>query len=640
MVFSRSRHLIVIFLVGLLLLSIIAPATSSDNDETCINSAENENNSTYSNKKDDAFPVCGMYIAESSIPNAGFGMYAGTPIAKGDYVGGDYLGDGALGGTGYELIIALHDAASTDEDGGDYYWDETLFRYPLMDTDYYSRFLEFGPANSHATLWNIAPTFTEFKRNSAGLHRYNDPGTGAISTLHGINWEATDDIEAGSELFCDVGPQYFKEREETIGYVPQEGDFQTVDEMMYEALEIIGDREISQEDWNDLIRSVETEHIRTLLPSNFQDLKRASEIGSAKFNLPNNIKTQEWLEENGWCVDNAVEPGLSKISQAGRGLFAMRFLKKGSTVVPVPLIIFGRKIMEMRDIDYNDEEDELVYADEIVGKQTLINYCYGHPQSSVLLVPNNSDALYINHDGNDPNTAIRWVEKGNIVPEDWLSQSVKTMIERGSGAMMEFYALRDIKPDEEITVNYGSEWEEAWAKHVENWAPEESEKDYISAADYLEAGLFTIRTEEEQEENPYPDNLGTACYYSPTYEYEVVDDVVQIDWNFSTEYGEDEEDYYAFPLCFYPCGIIGSEDLNGTHAHVAVLFNHFPVGVGDWDDQCWLPPNLDYIVTGIPSRAITLIDLPYTSDEHIPGAFRHEIGVPEGFFPPEWLDLT
>jgi hypothetical protein len=635
MVFSRSRHLIVIFLVGLLFLSIIAPATSSDNDETCINSAENENNSTESNKEDEASPVCGMYIAESSIPNAGFGMYVGTPIAKGDYVGG----------TGsYELIIALHDTAKNENNEGDYYWDDSLFRFPLMDTAYPSNFLEFGVVNSHATLWNMAPTFEGFKRNSAGLHRYNDPGTGAISMLHGISWKATEDIEAGSELFCDIGSGYFQDREEKIGYIPQEGDFEKVDVMMDEALEIIGDIETPQEYWNDLLRSVETEHIRTLLPSNFQDLKRASEMGSAKFNLPNNIKTQEWLKENGWCVDNAAKPGLSKISQAGRGLFATRFLKKGSTVVPVPLIIFGRETMEMFEMHYNDEEDELVYTDEITGKQTLINYCYGHPQSSVLLVPNSSYALLINHDGNDPNTAIRWVEKGKIVPEDWLSQSAKTMVKRGSGAMMEFYALRDIKPGEEITVNYGPEWEEAWANHVENWAPEESEKDYMSAANYLEAGLFTIRTEEELVENPYPDNLGTACYYiptyDPTYEYEVVDDAVEVDWNFSSEYAEDEEEDYAFPLCFYPCDIIDSEELNGTHAYMAVLFNHFPAGVGDWDDRCWLPPGLDYIVTGIPSRAITLIDLPYTSDEHIPGAFRHEIGVPEGLFPPEWLDLT
>eukprot|EP00978_Attheya_sp_CCMP212_P044405 scaffold309523_cov24-Attheya_sp.AAC.1 len=118
--------------------------------------------------------------------------------------------------------------------------------------------------------------------------------------------------------------------------------------------------------------------------------------------------------------------------------------------------------MEIHKIDYNDEVDELENIDEIIGKQTLINYCYGHPQSSVLLVPNSSDAIFINHDGNDPNTAIRWVEKGNIVPDDWLSQSAKTIFKGKSDAMMEFYALRDIKPDEEITVNYGPEWEEAW----------------------------------------------------------------------------------------------------------------------------------------------------------------------------------
>lgn len=43
------------------------------------------------------------------------------------------------------------------------------------------------------------------------------------------------------------------------------------------------------------------------------------------------------------------------------------------------------------------------------------------------------------------------------------------------------------------------------------------------------------------------------------------------------------------------------------------------------------------VVTNIPRRAILLVDRPYTSDTFIQGAFRHEIGVPDGFYPETWM---
>jgi hypothetical protein len=44
-------------------------------------------------------------------------------------------------------------------------------------------------------------------------------------------------------------------------------------------------------------------------------------------------------------------------------------------------------------------------------------------------------------------------------------------------------------------------------------------------------------------------------------------------------------------------------------------------------------------VRKVPHRAITLIDRPYTSDVHFPGAFRRWINIEDKLFPQAWRNL-
>ena len=49
---------------------------------------------------------------------------------------------------------------------------------------------------------------------------------------------------------------------------------------------------------------------------------------------------------------------------------------------------------------------------------------------------------------------------------------------------------------------------------------------------------------------------------------------------------------------------------------------------------------MKHIVSGIPREAFRFVDRPYSSDEHLDGAFRHRIGVDEtDLFPDSWLDI-
>jgi len=49
---------------------------------------------------------------------------------------------------------------------------------------------------------------------------------------------------------------------------------------------------------------------------------------------------------------------------------------------------------------------------------------------------------------------------------------------------------------------------------------------------------------------------------------------------------------------------------------------------------------MEHVVTGIPRDAIMLKDKTYHSDQHLPNAFRHEIGIPTEIFPKQWMDLA
>jgi hypothetical protein len=76
--------------------------------------------------------------------------------------------------------------------------------------------------------------------------------------------------------------------------------------------------------------------------------------------------------------------------------------------------------------------------------------------------------------------------------------------------------LRDIEPNEDIFLDYGPEWTEAWRSHVESFKTKKpKDASYISASDYIcNTKMTVICTVTEEENNRYPDNLQTVCFYN------------------------------------------------------------------------------------------------------------------------------
>jgi hypothetical protein len=90
------------------------------------------------------------------------------------------------------------------------------------------------------------------------------------------------------------------------------------------------------------------------------------------------------LNENGYCQDH-ITPGHSKISQAGYGAFATRDLPKGTIVGYAPLIHIGEQGREIWDIVYEEGAGGINETRHLY--DLVINYSFGHANSSVLLTP-------------------------------------------------------------------------------------------------------------------------------------------------------------------------------------------------------------------------------------------------------------
>ena len=187
-------------------------------------------------------------------------------------------------------------------------------------------------------------------------------------------------------------------------------------------------------------------------------------------------------------------------------------------------------------------------------EQLLLNYCFGHANSSVLLflyghtnyvnhAPSSSLSSSDRHRNEDENrggggkkpvanVGLRWSEKltqmdvdddndmaggGNAIDPCTLTPSLLMEQSNPKGLVLEMFALTDIRPNDEILLDYGAICDRAWEDHVRRWhdgvpADGGGSGDY-SPAYGMDDVVTTLCTAEEQVKFPYPDNVFTACFH-------------------------------------------------------------------------------------------------------------------------------
>lgn len=360
-----------------------------------------------------------------------------------------------------------------------------------------------------------------------------------------------------------------------------------------------------------------------------------------------NQRTPEWIKANGLCLENLLAKR-STIKGAGQGGFAQRTIRKGEIVAPAPLM----QVVDKEALSLYDREGNRV------GTQLLMNYCFGHNSTTMLLCPN-TNAVLLNHCSlrtkecgeTGPNAEYQWSSGWDPTSDEWRRKSIDEIaMEPRRGLAFEIVAIRDIAPGEEVFIDYGPEWEEAWARHAASWfPPPQPMGPWVSAKEANENGgkildQFVSGDPRLTVEHEY---LFTACQYWPSsadensvytaspFDWEQMndDDLLARFAGSGSSYGYSGSRTYSRHRdgSHWPCTVIRPD---GKDSYL-VRIHQDP-----WKDTMpWHKTGVPRFLGWYPRSAIRYFVKPFHSDQHLPGVFRQPMGIREEVMPTHWRNL-
>ena len=333
------------------------------------------------------------------------------------------------------------------------------------------------------------------------------------------------------------------------------------------------------------------------------------------------------------CLDKVTSHPSKEVG--GEGLFAQQRISKGERVIASPVVPFQKKWL------YGDGTGSNTLSAGINPYQLMLNYAIGHPESDLMLLPYGPLITYINHppQGKKANAIITWHSAEEKVassrrqqyhhPELFEMNAEEVSVTHGKGLMIDIVALTNIGIDEEIYIDYGSDWTKAWENHVKTWKAPAGAETYISADQWFNSQDEHTKHSSEN----YPDNLHTVCYYDNDAKLLRVDEENN---TIHTRWIDDELTHE----CMRPCKILEryldpEPDDDEDFLYTAEMM-HFE-GASKFP-FCELKKGT-HIAHDITYDGILIVDKPHTTDIFLENAFRHEIGVPcqARFFPEQWL---
>lgn len=232
--------------------------------------------------------------------------------------------------------------------------------------------------------------------------------------------------------------------------------------------------------------------------------------------------------------------------------------------------------------------------------------------------------------------------------------------------MLEFVALRDIQPGEEVLINYGEEWQQAWDEHVKKWQPISVESDYNNLTlwtklsdhsnghgGYVRAEVLNedqetpLRTVEEQLTDPYPHNVEIQCQVNVNHESAYLFEPETIpyftrDWEEERDDPADEDHKHIHPCNItqrYELDNDSEDDSEDEDGQKRVEYFYTVVIQGAKQSNELDPITERHEIMDVPRDAISFVDIHYTSDVFLKHAFRHEMKLPDEIFPKAWMNL-
>lgn len=346
-------------------------------------------------------------------------------------------------------------------------------------------------------------------------------------------------------------------------------------------------------------------------------------------------RSLEWLREFGTCGDHIVGQR-STLAQAGMGAFATRTLPRETVVAQLPMIhITDRARLNMYRLQRNGEGDLAPVDDTVTGHQLLLNYCYGHGESTMLLCPYGPLVNYVNHNQTLANVRLQWGKefKGNHMPA-LLDDTVEKIENSDATAKlaMEFVALRVIQAGEEIFLDYGDDWEASWTAHVNGWSPVPNADKYVSAMQLESDNTTRLRTVyEEIREKTYSEHVVMMCDTACENEAE------EVERHYKN--GTLNEFLLENDASWWPCSVLRYRSIEGKSKNYisdsATNEEEYLYTIHLYKNDNGKMIN-NYLIKDVPRAIFHFVDKPYASDTFLPNAFRHDIRIPESIFPESW----
>lgn len=580
---------------------------------------------------------CELFLADSTIPGAGIGVFSGVAKSSGEFVGN---GDKAI-----PLVdIHWHNFQSGQNlffnPSADYVWDGTGMgmRLEVHDKNDISSFWPGIDAmvNCHSGLLNLDKTFPIY--DEGGVHRSKHHGAGSSSPYEAPYYGSSiviRDIPAGTELFKSYGPHWFLARE-WLGQIPLQENYQLALHLMSvlgEGSELLGiPPNVIYDDYVRPLKTIwDSRTLNALYDFSWDEIERAldeSDIGVLL--QPNATRSLDWLRENGKCLDHIVHER-STIDGAGAGAFAKRDLPKDTVVTGTPLLVFP-------DASFFDMYDILTcpdgsYARNVTkgpyGQQLFLNYCFGHHDSDMVLCPYGSGVNYINHNQIRANVKVQWVKDGVLSHKDeYFKRHPGHVTDYSTKVAFDYVATKDIAEGEELFLDYGDLWETEWNSLKEDWQTFDRTflDNYVSATEYndLYANDPLYTSEELLSFNPHPDNLSLRCHFLlDSDDYTTAEGIFLYDSEKTEELAHNWQDWIG-DNTGVACEVLQRLEYDAAPNRYVVRFERKEEN------------NVFRIVSNVPREAIKFFDNPYTTDMHMLGAFRQPIGIPDDMLPDAW----
>lgn len=496
------------------------------------------------------------------------------------------------------------------------------------------------------------------------------PARGSISPYYNLTMMASKKIVAGMELFANYGDIWESDHNGDADDIYQQKisrqDYEIADKLVNRILNFFENFEGKMSaDLQEKVFDFMAEQVldgtagkkakiyRSLIPMNIRKLKAVKEAGGTfEYRYNDMIRSQKWFDKYALCVDY-LEVKPSTIEHAGRGAFAKRSFKKGDVITPVPLVPVPTEelfhIYNPIEVINNGVKEIEFDTSRPIGFQQILNYAFGHPESTLHLLPTSPMVSFINHAstrgvGIQPraNAYLVWSDHDTIYNDHSLHDlpvSEWTIAEVPS-IMMTLKATRSIQSGEEIFIDYGPDWERAWNSYLENWqkrfsnstSPKWPHKASDTMALYKDLP-FPVNVQIGMK--PYADGIVSACFLmespidtpdgQPNRNSQGNDILV---W----QGPQSSDGHRAFGLNV--CDLIDRKPLYDKDN---VIFSYNYTVLTRLKDQTD-SQNLVQ-VENVPHHAVTLLDRPYSSDIHTEGAFRHWIGIEDRVFPQAWRNL-